>query len=110
MRRRHSGGRKRIAAAAQAKFPDQAETMKWIPLIGFTAAALTTLAFLPQVIKTWKIRETKDISLLMYVAFVVGVFLWFCYGILIGDYPVSIANGITLLLASIILIAKIKYG
>ncbi|MFH1038597.1 MAG: SemiSWEET transporter [PVC group bacterium] len=84
--------------------------MKWMTVIGFIAAAFTTLAFLPQVIKTWRIRETKDISLLMYVIFLVGVFLWLCYGVLLGDYPISIANAVTFILALIILIAKIKYG
>ncbi|MDP8215284.1 MAG: SemiSWEET transporter [Candidatus Euphemobacter frigidus] len=84
--------------------------MRWITVIGFIAAACTTFAFLPQVIKVYKTRNTKDISLLMYIIFVAGVFLWFGYGILIGDYPISIANGITFILALIILITKFRYG
>ncbi|MEA1928968.1 MAG: SemiSWEET transporter [Candidatus Auribacterota bacterium] len=83
--------------------------MNWITIMGFIAASLTTFAFLPQVIKTWRMKETRDISLWMYLAFTAGVTLWLIYGILIGDYPVSIANGVTLILALMILIAKIRY-
>lgn len=79
-------------------------------MIGFIAAACTTVAFLPQVIKTWKMKETRGISLWMYIIFVIGVSLWLGYGILIGDYPISIANGATLILALFVLIAKIRYG
>jgi len=77
--------------------------------MGFVAASLTTCAFLPQVIKTWRMKETRDISLWMYLVFTIGVSLWLGYGILIGNYPIAIANGATLILALIILIAKIRY-
>ena len=83
--------------------------MNWITIMGFIAASLTTFAFLPQVIKTWRMKETRDISFLMYLIFTIGVSLWLGYGILIGDYPVLIANGATLILALTILIAKIRY-
>jgi MtN3 and saliva related transmembrane protein len=83
--------------------------MNWITIMGFVAASLTTCAFLPQVIKTWRMKETRDISLWMYLIFTIGVSLWLGYGILIGDYPIAIANGATLILALIILIAKIRY-
>ncbi len=83
--------------------------MNWITIMGFVAASLTTCAFLPQVIKTWRMKETRDISLWMYLVFTIGVSLWLGYGILIGDYPIAIANGATLILALIILIAKIRY-
>lgn len=79
-------------------------------MIGFIAAACTTVAFLPQVIKTWKMKETRGISLWMYIIFVIGVSLWLGYGILIGDYPIAVANGATLILALFVLIAKIRYG
>jgi MtN3 and saliva related transmembrane protein len=84
--------------------------VKWVTTLGFIAAACTTMAFLPQVIKTCRLKETRDISLVMYIVLVTGISLWALYGILIGDYPVSIANGITLILAVIILISKIRYG
>jgi MtN3 and saliva related transmembrane protein len=83
--------------------------MSWITIMGLVAATLTTFAFLPQVIKTWRMKETRDISFLMYLIFTIGVSLWLGYGILIGDYPVLIANGATLILALTILIAKIRY-
>ncbi len=79
-------------------------------MLGFAAAVCTTISFLPQVIKTCRLKETRDISLLMYIVLVSGISLWICYGFLIGDYPVFIANGITLILALIILISKIRYG
>jgi MtN3 and saliva related transmembrane protein len=77
-------------------------------LIGFIAAFCTTVAFLPQVIRTIRTKNTIGISLGMYSLLVLGVALWLAYGILIDDLPVIIANAITLVLASIILILKIK--
>jgi len=78
--------------------------------IGMVAAVLTTTAFLPQVIKSFRSRHTKDISLLMYGAFSIGVFLWIVYGIIIGEAPVIMANSLTLLLAAVIIRLKIKFG
>ena len=60
-------------------------------LIGYAAGTLTTLAFLPQVIKTWRSQSAKDISLSMFLMFCVGVFLWIVYGVLNSDPPVIIA-------------------
>jgi MtN3 and saliva related transmembrane protein len=84
--------------------------MEWVSLLGFTAAVCTTAAFLPQAVKAWKTRGTRDISLAMYLVFMAGVTLWMFYGILISDYPVTIANAVTLLLALTILIAKLRFG
>ncbi len=84
--------------------------MNWISLLGFTAAVCTTAAFAPQAAKAWKTRRTRDISLSMYLVFLAGVALWMIYGILISDYPVTIANAVTLLLALVILVAKLKFG
>jgi MtN3 and saliva related transmembrane protein len=83
--------------------------MNSIAILGYVAGTLTTIAFLPQVIQTWKTKSTKDISLGMFVSFCTGVFLWLIYGILIDSYPVIIANVATLALAMIILSLKIKY-
>ena len=79
-------------------------------IIGLFAATLTTIAFLPQVIKTWKLRSAKGISLFMYVLFCSGVLLWLIYGILIKDLPVIAANSITLILASIVLYFRVAYS
>ncbi len=76
-------------------------------IIGTIAATLTTLSFLPQTIKVIKTRHTKDISLLMYVLLVVGVSLWFVYGIMLHSWPIIISNFVTLPLVITILIMKI---
>jgi MtN3 and saliva related transmembrane protein len=81
-----------------------------ISLIGFVAAVLTTTSLLPQVIKSLKMKETKDISLLMYVILATGMFLWMVYGFLLHNLPLITANGISLALVMVILIFKIKYG
>lgn len=77
-------------------------------IIGTLAACATTISFLPQAIKVITTRDTKSISLLMYVIFSFGVCLWFIYGLLRGDVPVIAANGVTLILALIILFFKIN--
>ncbi|MHB1100409.1 MAG: SemiSWEET transporter [Burkholderiales bacterium] len=77
-------------------------------LIGYPAATLTTLAFIPQAWQSWKTRDLSGISLPMYALFTLGVALWLGYGIVIGSFPVIAANAITLLLASIVLWLKIS--
>ncbi len=84
--------------------------MDFVILIGFLAAILTNVAFVPQVIKIWQTRHTEDISLVMYVLFVAGIFFWLIYGLYLDSIPVILANGITLVLSSIILALKIKHG
>ncbi|MBI2592641.1 MAG: SemiSWEET transporter [Candidatus Colwellbacteria bacterium] len=84
--------------------------MDFITILGFVAGILTTTSFLPQVIKSWKTEETKDISLPMYIIFTTGAFLWLIYGILLNQPPIYVANGVTLILVSSILILKIKHG
>ena len=78
-------------------------------VLGFSAAILTTTAFIPQVIKIWKTKSTRDISLGMFSMFCLGVFIWLIYGFIIHALPVILANAIIFILASIILIFKIKY-
>ena len=79
-------------------------------LLGLIAGTLTTLAFLPQVIKTWKSRSAKDISLGMFLLFSAGVALWLVYGIQLGAVPIIAANGVTLLLSLAILGMKFWFG
>ncbi|MBD2187331.1 SemiSWEET transporter [Pseudanabaena mucicola] len=79
-------------------------------IVGFMAASLTTLAFLPQVIKVWRSRSTKDISLPMLIAFIAGVALWLAYGVLVNGSPIVIANAVTLVLNLAILRFKLKHG
>ena len=78
--------------------------------IGSIAATLTTTAFIPQAWQVWRTRHTKDISLGMYAIFTCGVALWAIYGMMIGSWPVIIANCITLLLAGAVLVMKIRFG
>lgn len=78
-------------------------------VIGLIAATLTTISFVPQVLKTIKDKDTKSISLSMYVLFTLGVFLWLCYGLLTQSLPVICANAVTFILALIILTYKLKY-
>ncbi len=79
-----------------------------ITLIGYVAAALTTISFIPQLIQIINTKDTKSISLPMYILFVIGIALWLIYGLLRMDWPIIIANIITLITASIILTYKIK--
>ena len=79
-------------------------------LIGALAACLTTLSFVPQAWLTFKTRNVSGVSLSMYSVFTVGVALWLAYGLLLGAWPVVIANAITLLLALSILAMKLIYG
>ncbi|NQV84927.1 MAG: SemiSWEET transporter [Rhodospirillales bacterium] len=83
--------------------------MDSITLIGFFAATLTTLAFLPQVIQVWRTRSTKDISLGTFATLCAGIILWITYGALNNDAPLIIGNAITLVLAGVILGFKIRY-
>ena len=81
-----------------------------IKLLGFAAAACTTLAYAPQFVKVWRTRSTEDISLGMFLVLVLGVALWLLYGLLSGDGPLIASNAITLVLAGAILFMKLKYG
>ncbi len=81
-----------------------------ITLLGFLAALLTTLAFLPQVIKIWQTRSTSDISLMTFLTLCIGIVLWLYYGILTSDLPLIVANATTLFLAGTILVFKLRYN
>ena len=76
--------------------------------IGFLAAFLTTIAFVPQVIKVYKTNNTQDLSILTFSTFTVGVFFWLLYGVFLDNYPMIIANIITFLLAFYILVKIIR--
>ncbi len=84
--------------------------MDYIIFVGLIAGALTTVSLLPQIFKTMKLKETKDISLTWCVILFSGVFLWVVYGFLISDLAVLLANGISLVLIFILLLLKLKFG
>lgn len=75
--------------------------------IGYAAAALTTGSFVPQAILTLRTRDTRGISMGMYAAFTAGVALWLLYGLALGEWPIVVANAITLALAATILVTKL---
>ncbi len=79
-------------------------------IIGMIAATCTTIAFIPQVVHTLRSRDTSGISMGMYITFTLGVFFWLIYGVLLIEWPIIIGNTITLCLASIVLLMKIKHG
>lgn len=83
--------------------------MNLTELIGYGAAALTTFAFFPQVLHTWRLRSGRGISLGMYAIFTSGVALWLIYGLLLGAWPIILANIITLTLALSIIVMAIRY-
>jgi len=80
-----------------------------VNLIGYVAATLTTISFLPQLIRVVKLRSARDISLGMFLIFSVGTLFWFLYGLLAHSFPVLIANAITLALSMSILILKLRF-
>jgi MtN3 and saliva related transmembrane protein len=83
--------------------------MNIIDFLGLAAGSLTTTAFLPQVIKTWKSRSAKDLSLGMFSLFCLGVLLWLIYGLVVRDIPVIAANLLTLMLATTLLVFKFRF-
>ncbi len=80
-----------------------------IDLIGYAAATMTTISFLPQLIRVVKLRTARDISLGMFLIFTVGTLFWLVYGVLSRSTPVAIANGVTLVLSASILFLKLRF-
>ena len=83
--------------------------MNFISIIGFLAGALTTLSNLPQVIKIYRLKETRDLSLMTYIMVNVGIILWLIYGLALHEPPIWLANLVALFLTTPILYLKIKY-
>ena len=81
--------------------------MEWM---GYLAAVLTTVAFVPQALKTIRSRDTGGISLAMYVVFTIGIACWFGYGVWLGSWPMILSNIVTFALAATILALKLKHG
>jgi len=80
----------------------------WI--IGLVAGTLTTMSFVPQVVKAWRTRSLADFSLAMLLTFAIGVSLWVVYGVMIGGVPVIVANATTLALTLALLAMKLRFG
>ena len=84
--------------------------MEMTSLVGFAAGFLTTIAFIPQVVKIWRSKSADDVSLATFLAFTLGVALWLTFGILQKEPPIILWNGVTLVLAAAILAMKLKFG
>ena len=78
--------------------------------IGYAAAFLTTVAFLPQALHTIRTRDTKGISLGMYLVFTLGVMCWFGYGLVLESWPMILSNAVTFVLSVTILAMKLRHG
>lgn len=83
--------------------------MDTIVTVGYIAGTLTTISFVPQVAKAWKMKETRDLSMAMLVLFAAGVLLWILYGVWVDSLPVIAANIITFALILVLLGLKIRY-
>lgn len=84
--------------------------MAYIDIVGYVAGILVVTSLLPQVIKSWKTKSTRDISLSRYIIYVAGLILWVAYAVIIHNGPVAAMNGVGLVLAISILCLKLKHG
>ena len=78
-------------------------------ILGYAAGFLTTIAFVPQVVKIWKSKSAHDVSLPTFIAFTIGVALWLAYGFVMKEPPMILWNSVTLVLAAAILAMKLKF-
>lgn len=78
-------------------------------LVGYAAAGLTTVSFVPQALKSWSSKDLSGISLSMYALFTLGVGLWMLYGIALDSWPIILANALTLALAGSVLVLKVRH-
>jgi MtN3 and saliva related transmembrane protein len=85
------------------------ESHSVVTWLGLLAGTLTTLSFLPQLLKAWKSRSTHDISSGMLALFSVGLVLWIVYGVIVADVPVIAANAVTLVFVGLIAALKLRY-
>ena len=83
--------------------------MDMVDALGLVAGFLTTVAYIPQVVKIWRSKSAKDVSLRTFIALTVGIAAWLAYGIAKHDLPLVLWNAVTLVLAGAILAMKVKY-
>jgi MtN3 and saliva related transmembrane protein len=83
--------------------------MDKVQILGYTAGILVVISLLPQAIKSWRTKSTKDLSLWRYIIYIIGLVLWVSYAIIINNGPVAIMNGLGLIIACSILFLKLKY-
>lgn len=85
-------------------------TLNWIEGLGIVAALLTTLCWVPQAVRTIRLRDARAISLWTQVFYGLGLLLWLVYGLLIASWPLVGSNGVTLVLVAIIIVMKLRFG
>lgn len=83
--------------------------MAWIDVLGYAAATLTSLAWVPQAWRAWKTRSVRDLSLWMYLLVVTGILLWLIYGALIQSWPLVLANTLSLTFTTFILLTRLLW-
>jgi MtN3 and saliva related transmembrane protein len=83
--------------------------MESVKILGLVAGTLTTIAFIPQVMKTWQSRSAKDLSIGMFLIFCTGTICWLSYGVLIDNLPIIAANSVTLALCMVLLYFKVHF-
>ncbi len=83
--------------------------MSGVDLVGYSAGAITSLTFLPQVIKTWKVKSAKDISLLMFIIAAINEALWIVYGVLLDNWVITLTNIIVLSMALTMIYFKLRF-
>jgi MtN3 and saliva related transmembrane protein len=83
--------------------------MSGVDILGYSAGAITSMTFLPQVIKTWKERSARDISLMMFLIAAVNEIMWIIYGILKNDWVIILTNAVVLVLSVTMIILKLRF-
>ena len=83
--------------------------MTGVDILGYSAGFITSLTFLPQVIKTWKVKSAKDISLMMFVIAAVNEVMWIVYGALLNNWVIILTNSIVLAMSLIMIFFKLRY-
>lgn len=84
--------------------------MAFVDVLGYSACAITALTFLPQVVKTWKEKSAKNVSMLMFIIAVANEILWIGYGVMRDDMVIIVTNVIMLVMASTMIFLKLKYN
>lgn len=83
--------------------------MAFVDILGYSAGAITSLTFLPQVIKTWREKSAKDISLMMFIIAAVNEIMWIVYGALLDNWVIILTNAVVLTMSSIMIFFKLRY-
>lgn len=84
--------------------------MSGVDILGYAAGAITSLTFLPQVIKTWKEKSAKDVSLLMFIIAAINEVMWIAYGALLDNWVIILTNSIVLAMSLTMIFLKIRYN